>query len=58
MKPKTKIARERAAVKRLAEMMYESLSKLPESEHQVRMASIQTLSQGLKLGSTRAKMQL
>jgi len=50
MKPKAKIARERKAVKRLAEMMYESLSKLPESEHQVRMASIQTLSQGLKLG--------
>ena len=58
MKPKTKITRERAAVERLAGIMYESLSKLPEAEQQARMLSIQKLSRDLKLGATRAKMRL
>jgi hypothetical protein len=43
MKANGKTARERVAVKVLAEMMYESLSKLPEAEQQARMARIQKL---------------
>lgn len=48
MMAKSKTAREREAVTRLAELMYESLSKLPESEQRARMAKIEKLNNSRK----------